>query len=308
MAARSQLARQLQAYCVLLGACAPAWLAWRWNDAPAQAVAGASVVLLGGPIVLGIEFLLLRWLGRSPHVPPPSASQLLQAWGSECVHFYRTFCWRQPFRWQAAPDDLDNAWGKTGIVLVHGFFCNRGFWTPWLRRLRAEAIPTVTVNLEPVFGSIDDYAPALADAISRMNKATGRPAVVACHSMGGLAFRAWWRASGQAGDVEHVITIATPHHGTWLGRFSRRPNGRQMRLHSDWLARLAGHEARHPLPPLTCWFSNCDNIVFPCATAMHDRADSNRFVPGQAHVALAFHPDVFQHCIALVRAADVKVN
>jgi triacylglycerol esterase/lipase EstA (alpha/beta hydrolase family) len=126
--------------------------------------------------------------------------------------------------------------------------------------------------------------------------------------MGGLAFRAWWRASGQAGDIAHVITIATPHHGTWLGRFSRKPNGRQMRLHSEWLAQLECNEAHRPLPPLTCWFSNCDNIVFPCATAMHDAAESNRFVPGQPHVALAFHPDVLDHCIALVRAAGVKVN
>jgi triacylglycerol esterase/lipase EstA (alpha/beta hydrolase family) len=308
MAARSQLARQLQAYCVLLIAVAVAWLAWRWNAAPAQALAGASVVLLGGPIVLGIEFLFLRWMGKSPQVPPPTASQLLRAWGSESVHFFQTFCWRQPFRWKVPPDDLHDAHGKTGVVLVHGFFCNRGFWTPWLRRLRAEGIPAATVNLEPIFGSIDDYAPALAEAISRVKQATGRPPLVACHSMGGLAFRAWWRASGQVGDVGHVITIATPHHGTWLGRFSRKPNGRQMRLHSEWLAQLECNEAHRPLPPLTCWFSNCDNIVFPCATAMHDAAESNRFVPGQPHVALAFHPDVLDHCIALVRAAGVKVN
>ncbi|WP_332825210.1 esterase/lipase family protein [Ramlibacter sp.] len=308
MGARSQLARQLQGYCLVLGAAAVAWLAWRWNDSPAQAVAGAAAVLLGGPIVLGIEFLFLRWLGSSPQVPPPSAGQLLRAWGSESIHFFQTFCWRQPFRWDSAPDGLDAAHGKTGVVLVHGFFCNRGFWTPWLHRLAAEGIPTATVNLEPVFGNIDDYAPALGDAIARMRAATGRAPVVVCHSMGGLAYRAWWRARGRSGDVAHAITIATPHHGTWLGRFSRRPNGRQMRLDSEWLAGLRRHEAMRALPPLTCWYSNCDNIVFPCATAMHDRAESNRFIPGQPHVALAFHPDVLAHCIAQVRHADVKVN
>lgn len=308
MAARSQLARHLQAYCLGLGALALAWLAWRWSDAPAQALAGAFVVFFGGPIVLGVEFLFLRWLGRSPEVPPPTASQLLRAWGSETVHFFQTFCWRQPFRWQSAPDHLDDAYGKTGVVLVHGFFCNRGFWTPWLRRLRAEGIPTASVNLEPIFGSIDDYAPTIADALARITTATGRPPVVVCHSMGGLAFRAWWRARGRPGDVASAITIGTPHRGTWLGRFSRKANGRQMRLHSDWLAQLERDEMQRPLPPLTCWFSNCDNIVFPCATAMHDRAQGNRFIPGQAHVALAFHPDVLHDCIAQVRAAGVKVN
>jgi triacylglycerol esterase/lipase EstA (alpha/beta hydrolase family) len=125
--------------------------------------------------------------------------------------------------------------------------------------------------------------------------------------MGGLAFRAWWRASGQGGDVAHVVTIGTPHHGTWLGRWSRRPNGRQMRLQSDWLAELGRNEARHPLPPLTCWYSNCDNIVFPCTTARHAAAQ-NHFVAGEAHVALAFHPEVIDRCIALLRDNAVKVN
>jgi pimeloyl-ACP methyl ester carboxylesterase len=300
MAARSQLARQLQAYCLLLGAIAAGWLAWRWEASPAQAVTGATAVLLGGPIVLGIEFIFLRWVGSSPGVPPPSMRQLLQAWGMESIHFFRTFCWRQPFRWRAVPDPLGDAHGKTGVVLIHGFFCNRGFWTPWLERLAAEGIPAVTVNLEPIFGSIDQYAPTVQDAIARMRAATGRAPLVVGHSMGGLAFRAWWRASGHDGDVAQAITIATPHHGTWLGRLSRRPNGMQMRLDSEWLRMLERHEAEHPLPPLTCWYSNCDNIVFPCATAMHERAD-NRFVPGHPHVALAFHPDVIDHCITAAR-------
>ena len=301
MAPRSQLARHLQAYCLSLLAVAVTWLAWRWAASPVQAMAGAAVVLLGGPIVLGLEFLVVRWLGSSPGVPLPSAQQLLHAWISECGHFYRTFCWRQPFRWRTPKDSLEPAMGRPGVVLIHGFYCNRGFWAPWLRRLVAEGIPVATVNLEPVYGSIDDYVPAVAGAIAQVRTATGRPPLVVCHSMGGLAFRAWWRASGRPGDVAHAVTIGTPHHGTWLGHLSRRTNGRQMRLRSDWLASLELHEAAHPLPPLTCWYSNCDNIVFPWATAMHPSA-TNHFLPGEAHVALAFRPEVIEDCIALLRA------
>jgi triacylglycerol lipase len=156
-----------------------------------------------------------------------------------------------------------------------------------LQQLAAAGVPAATVNLEPVYASIDDYAPAVADAIARLRAATGRPPVLVCHSMGGLAFRAWWRASGLPGDVAHAVTIGTPHQ--------------QMRLRSDWLSALERHEAVHPLPPLTCWYSNCDNIVFPCATAMHESAN-NRFLPGEAHVALAFRPEVIEDCIALLRA------
>src|SRR5690349_347882 len=103
MAPRSQLARQLRAYCLLLGAAALCWLAWRWDASRVQALVGAALVFFGGPIVLGVEFLFLRALDRSPGVPRPSAAHLLHAWFKECIHFYRVFCWRQPFRWRAAP-------------------------------------------------------------------------------------------------------------------------------------------------------------------------------------------------------------
>lgn len=96
-----------------------------------------------------------------------------------------------------------------------------------------------------------------------------------------------------------MITIGTPHRGTWLARFSSRPNGRQMRLQSEWLRQLQEDEARSPLPPLTCWYSSCDNVVFPASTATLPGAD-NRFVAGQAHVALAFHPEVRRACLELI--------
>ena len=47
---------------------------------------------------------------------------------------------------------------------------------------------------------------------------------------------------------------------------------------------------------LTCWYSNCDNIVFPAGTAMLPGAD-NRLVEGVAHMQMAFHPMVVQACL-----------
>jgi triacylglycerol lipase len=96
--------------------------------------------------------------------------------------------------------------------------------------------------------------------------------------------------------VHHVITIGSPHHGTWLGRFSRVANGRQMRLDSRWLRRLGEPAAARRF---TCWYSNCDNIVFPAATATLAGSD-NRLVAGAAHVALAFHPRVMAESLALI--------
>jgi triacylglycerol esterase/lipase EstA (alpha/beta hydrolase family) len=158
--------------------------------------------------------------------------------------------------------------------------------------MRARGHPHAAVNLEPVFGSIDDYVPVIEAAVSRLEQATGLPPVLVCHSMGGLAARAWLR-SAAADRLYRLVTIGTPHGGTWLARFSFTPNGRQMRLASDWLARLERDEAVRPRVATTCWYAECDNIVFPIGSATRANAD-NRLVLGAAHVDLAFHPDVIR--------------
>jgi triacylglycerol esterase/lipase EstA (alpha/beta hydrolase family) len=185
------------------------------------------------------------------------------------------------------------------VVFVHGFVCNRGFWTPWLARLAGGRHAFVAVNLEPVFGSIDAYAPIVEQAVARVTDASGLAPVLVCHSMGGLAARAWLRSGAHAARVHHVVTIATPHRGTWLARHSRLRNGRQMALGSDWLRQLEADVAGQPQPPFTCWYSNCDNVVFPASTATLPNAD-NRLVVGAAHVDLAFHPKVMDATLALL--------
>jgi pimeloyl-ACP methyl ester carboxylesterase len=185
------------------------------------------------------------------------------------------------------------------VVFIHGFMCNRGFWAPWMHELRARGSPHVAVNLEPVFGPIEEYAARIDEAVLRVTECTGRKPMLVCHSMGGLAARSWLLTPGAASCVERVVTIGSPHRGTWLGRFSNRANGRQMRLGSSWLRQLEQDEAAQARPPWTCWYSNCDNIVFPPSTATLDTAD-NRFVPGIAHVALAFQPEVMEHTLALL--------
>jgi triacylglycerol lipase len=305
MPRHSSLARLLQLSVSVQVAAAGAWAAWRWPASPLQALSGVALIALLGPIVLAVEGALSAVVSRADaRVPAPSAGQLLHAWLAESAHLFRAFWWRQPFRWRAVEDHLDaHCAGRTGVVFVHGFMCNRGFWNAWMRRLRAEGRAHVAVNLEPVFAPIDAYAPLVEAAVQRIERLTGRPPLVICHSMGGLAARAWWRAHGKGRTVAGLVTIASPHAGTWMARFSQRPNGRQMRLHSDWLRALARHEADHLLPATTCWHSNCDNIVFPSSTAMLAGAD-NRFVPGQPHVALAFHPEVLDGSLDLLRQVD----
>jgi pimeloyl-ACP methyl ester carboxylesterase len=215
----------------------------------------------------------------------------------------RVFCWRQPFRWREVPDHVDapSLAGRRGVVLIHGFVCNRGFWSPWLKVLRSRDHAFVAVNLEPVFGSISSYAPIIEEAVQRVTRVTGLAPLLVCHSMGGLAARDWLEARQGHDRVMHVVTIASPHHGTWLARFSRLTNGREMRRGSAWLAKLEQARGGRPYAEFTCWYTNCDNIVFPVTTATLPGAD-NRLLAGVAHVDLAFEPEVME--TTLRRLAD----
>lgn len=295
---RSTLARLQQVTTLALLVLSLAWLAWHWSRSPAGAIIGALAIFFSFSFFLAIEFVLVKIVAKGDPAPAPTWAQLLRAWWAETRAALAVFFWRQPFRWRADPDLLDDsARGRRGIVLVHGFVCNRGFWNPWMARLRAAGHPFVAVNLEPVFGSIDQYAAIVDDAVDRIARATGERPVLVGHSMGGLAVRAWLRAADGASRVHRVITIGTPHGGTWLGRFSHTPNGRQMRLGGEWIRELA--RAR-PQVAFTCWYSNCDNIVFPASTATLPGAD-NRHIPGAAHVELAFDARVFAHALESLR-------
>ena len=76
----------------------------------------------------------------------------------------------------------------------------------------------------------------------RVTAATAQPPMLVCHSMGGLAARAWLRDADPA-RVHRIVTIGTPHRGTWLARFGRTVNGRQMRMGGEWLRKLEGERA-----------------------------------------------------------------
>jgi len=271
------------------------------------ALIGALAILNTQPGLIAIEYLVLMpYANRRDPTHSPGLRQRLVAWWRESWTAHAVFSWRQPFRENAESDGLDPVAhaGRHALVLVHGFFCNRGLWNPWMRRLRERGIPFVAITLEPAYGSIDEYVHAVDGAIERAWQATGVAPVIAAHSMGGLAVRAWWRARGTEGDerVSHVLTVGTPHCGTLTAYFAKGLNARQMRPGSSWLSQLAADEPPARYARFTCFYSDCDNISMPAATATLSGAD-NRHVPGQPHVALVYAQAVFEEALRRSQSA-----
>ena len=296
--ATMKVARTLQALSLLLlGWVLLGVFGWLGGMAAWWLLAMLALALLHVPL-MALEFVLLHRVARGDPAPVPSAVELLRAWLGETAGAVRVFAWQMPWRWRRYADQLPaDAAGRRGLLLVHGFVCNRGLWNPWWPRLRAAGVPCIALNLEPVFGSIDAYAPLIDAAVQRLTTATGRPPLLVAHSMGGLAARAWLRRHDADARVHRVITIGTPHHGTWLGRFGLAANARQMRWHSPWLAELAAGEPLARYRRFTCFYGHCDNIVFPCSTATLAGAD-NRHLRARAHVHMVRHPAVLAEVLA----------
>jgi pimeloyl-ACP methyl ester carboxylesterase/uncharacterized membrane protein len=251
---------------------------------------------------LAMLFIAIHYLNRHDAQPRATLGSLIKAWLSESFTAPQVFLWRQPFRTHAIPDSLP-ASNKQGVVFIHGFFCNRAFWSPWMRQLVADNRAFASVTMEPAFGSIDDYAPLVEAAVMKVTQATGQAPTLICHSMGGLAARAWLR-SNVANDsrIKRVITIGTPHFGTALStEKALLPfiNTHQMQRLGTWTQQLAKDEAPERYAKFTCWYSNCDNIVVPTSTAMLPGAD-NRLVTAQGHVSMAFSQRVMHESLALL--------
>jgi len=186
------------------------------------------------------------------------------------------------------------------VLLVHGYGCNSGYWAHLVPLLDREGISHASVDLEPVAGSIDDYAPLIEERVQALCAATGaaRIAIVA-HSMGGLAARAWMRRYGSA-RVARVITLGTPHHGTALARFGPGANAVQMRRDGPWLRDLAASEGPDVRARIVSIYTHHDNIVAPQDSSVLPGARNIAF-GGVGHVALGSNPRVLAEVLQLLR-------
>jgi triacylglycerol lipase len=296
------LIARLQRMLILMALCsASGWAVYCVQTdrvAAAPILAFGLVALYAG--VIAVEFALLALTAsRTATARRALPTRYLHAFVGELRASTRVFLWMQPFRAAKWPDLVPpTTGGQRGVVLVHGYFCNRGFWNDWLRRLHEQQVPFVAVTLEPIFGSISDSAPAIDAAVQRLSAATGFAPVIVAHSMGGLVARQWWteKAAGSGVSsvtrVHHLITLGTPHAGTWLATLGMTTNARQMRIQSPWLQDLLTREPPEHRARTTCYFSSCDNIVFPAEHATLAGA-RNVGLDGVAHVALANHPEPY---------------
>lgn len=197
------------------------------------------------------------------------------------------------------------------VLLIHGYGCNSGYWHAMSKALSKANITHYAINMEPVICGIDEYVPAIHEAVQRICSETGHQKIIlVAHSMGGLAARAYLRVHGSE-HITKVITLGTPHHGTALAHFGVGLNTQQMRwtateqegLCSDWLLDLAASEDPSVYRLFVSIYSHHDNIISPQTSSRLEGAKNVEF-HAIGHVALALDPVVQAQVIREIRSAS----
>ena len=270
---------------------------WAWPIGAAIALA-VGIYIWVRMLLVGFEFILARRTGDSiPTALRVPAVRLVAMYLRELGGWLLMFSLILPFvtsRRSVMDRPAAGTPSVIPVILVHGLACNRGYWFWFRRQLELRGYRAFAVDCTPWYARIDSLVPLLSHAIDEVLAATSSQQVVVIgHSMGGLVTRAYLARIG-CEKIAHVITLGTPHQGTWMARFGYAPSIHDMATASAWLASLRARELqRDPTPyaKFTCLFSYHDNLVTPQRNATLPGA-TEIALSGIGHVSLALSPAV----------------
>jgi triacylglycerol esterase/lipase EstA (alpha/beta hydrolase family) len=188
--------------------------------------------------------------------------------------------------------------GGPPVVLVHGFILNRACMFAIYWRLRRQGYQHVyTVNLDPIFGPLQDIADNLIPRIREIAAHHGVPVHAVAHSMGGVVMRKCLQHDPDL-PVATVVTLGTPHHGSGIANFGMSAAAREMRPGSTLLSTLP----QEPSVPFTSIYSLVDGMVLPADSAMFGQRMIQFTDVG--HISLMYSPRVFDAILSELPALE----
>ncbi len=167
--------------------------------------------------------------------------------------------------------------GKPPVVFVHGLGGSRGdflYLSSYLglRGRKRRYAPNI-----PARASMSQRATVLADYIREVVRLTGAPQIdLVGHSLGGVTARVAVDEHDLGTLVRTLVTLGTPHAGTYTARFAGSELTRALRPEGPLFKRL------RPAPPsvrcVSLW-SRSDLLVVPAESAAMEGAEHVEMTP-----------------------------
>lgn len=133
----------------------------------------------------------------------------------------------------------------------------------------------------------------LAGLVRKVRRVTGEKKVdMVAHSLGGIVARLAIADHRLGPSVQTLVTLGSPHQGTYPARYGNTPILHDLRPGSELLSRLA----QKPLPArirVVCLWSRNDLFVLPAESAILPGSEHIDLTPA-THYSYLLHPAVFE--------------
>jgi len=194
------------------------------------------------------------------------------------------------------------------VLLVHGFAGTKSCWFALARALRERGMPVDAINYSTFGTSVERLADQLAARVDRLRAETGADKVhLIGHSLGGIVIAQAFADGRLDGQVDTVVTIATPFGGSpWANLCPLGATVRALRHGSPLLRRLA--EA--PVPDGVRWlaFTGTRDVIVPGRRSVPRHAEVRSVtVDDVGHVGMLLSPLVVEHIVAALPAVERAV-
>jgi pimeloyl-ACP methyl ester carboxylesterase len=206
----------------------------------------------------------------------------------------------RPFGWLPARPPSAKQESLPPVILLHGLFQNRSslFWLQ--HRLHSAGYRQIISINTPPWKDLETLTEKLAKKVDEMRiRFKVDKVILVGHSMGGIIARNYVQNRGGAANVERIVTLGSPHHGSKLAPFALSPIGKTLLPGSEFIRRF--NSAAWPQgTPIVSIYTRYDNIVMPAELARMDGAGSVE-LDGMGHTALLFHPRSLQAVIEALK-------
>jgi triacylglycerol lipase len=144
------------------------------------------------------------------------------------------------------------------------------------------------INLFPNFATAEEQALKVKAKIEAMMKHYGSSKInLVVHSFGGLISRYYIQNLGGSRVVDNLVTVTTPHLGTYAAYLGPGASAVQLRPESEFIQKLNANGFAYPPVKYTSIWTNLDEIVLPPKNSI--MPDSQVFyVPWTGHLTVMF--------------------